>query len=197
MHYFYLSPPKPDTTLQEISELESSIPLECTLESLSRIMDLYKIAIENFAGHQDPRANEYQQRMKSLLSSPAVKNALSGKSSSKANRNSTEIPKNLSTERIVLKAIDRHNSETQFATEIVQNDLKLQNETLNRKIIQRRRASRGFDMFESEVEKIVEKYAYIKEEYMKNGSCDKASMEEMEMQKRSEILKVRRKTLNM
>ena len=160
-------------------------------------MDLYKIVIENYSSLEDPRAKDYQDRMKALFSLPNVKNAISAASISRPNRRSTEMTRDLSIERIADKALIRHSSENHFATEIVQNDLKAQNDLLNVRVMNRRRSSKGFGLFELEVEKVVERFVEEKERLIASDQATKQNLQQLESNKKFEINKIRRRFLNL
>ena len=197
MYYFFSIPQSSELQFSEIAILEKSIKEECTLEKLKEIMDLYKIAIEHYAALGDQRSQEYQSRMKNLLSLSSTRNALSSSSSMISKRKSREFVMDLSTERVVHKEIKRHNSETQYATEIAQNDLKAQSDALNVRVLQRRKSNKNFSMFEKHVEKIIEKYVEEKEKLISAGLETKQNIQNLEINKRIEIAKVRKQFLNM
>ena len=197
MHYFFSVPLASDSNIAEIVELENSIKAECTFKKLHQIMELYKRVIENYSSIEDPRALEYQNRMKTLLSSSAVRNVLTGSNPLMNNRRSGEIIRELSTERVVNRCISLHSSENALASETAQNDLKAQSDYLNSRIIKRRRFSQGFGLFEREVEKVIEKYAEEKEKLVRTGQYSKSLLQELEINKKIEISRIRKQLLNL
>lgn len=197
MHFFYSPTGYSEPYISEIIALENEIKESCTPSKLQKIMELYKIVIENYSSLDDDRVFVYQARMKSLLSLPHVRNTIAPSNPTSKRQKSIQFPQSLSTERSIDKTIEWHNSETKLATESAQQDLNVQSESLNRKIIKRKRKSRGMDLFEQEVEKIVEKYTLEKEKIIESGCEDKEKIKELEFFKKLEITKVRKQFLYM
>ncbi|OMJ66172.1 hypothetical protein SteCoe_37084 [Stentor coeruleus] len=197
MHFFYSPTGYSEPYISEIIVLENEIKESCTPSKLQKIMNLYKIVIEKYSSLDDEKAFDYQNRMRSLLSLPHVRNTIESSNPSVKRQKSIQFPQSLSTERSVEKTIEWHNSETKLATEIAQQDLNVQSESLNRKIIKRKRKSRGMDLFEQEVEKIVEKYTVEREKMKESGCEDKEKIKELELYKKFEITKVRKQFLYM
>lgn len=196
MHFFFSSHVADEPFLTEINELENEVRTECTMEKLKAVMDLYKIAIEHYGIQDVLKVKEFQARMKSLLSLPNVKNILISSNPVRNSRRSFEPYRDLSTERTISKVLIHHSSENKFAIEIAQNDLKIQNDLLNARVLKRRKSSQGFGIFEKEVEKIIEKFVEEKEKLLNTGQATKQEIFQLDLKKKLEIQKLRRQILD-
>jgi hypothetical protein len=193
MHFFFLVPEATETCISKIDELEESINKKYTPDKLRLIMESYKNAIERFSDLEDPRAEYLQRRLKKFLSQPHIQSFVSPPIPKK---NSVEVLKDLSTERSANKAIGMHLAETQFAIEAAQKNLKAQTDSLNLRALKRKRNTQGFENFEKELEKIVERYAEEKEKIIQLGMNSKHAMHQLELRKKNEISAIRKSFLN-
>ena len=160
---------KPTPTLtpvfaQEVLDLEEQLNINCTLPIVTRLMELYKKAIEFYEAEKNLKHIHYQERMQNLLSRNNVISLFkSTHNAGKQNNAITEtlkIPEiktperrspssklkllintDLNVERTCEKVIKQHTASNSNLSQRIYDNLKNQSEGLNQRLFERRQAT--------------------------------------------------------
>ena len=186
----YPSPSAPFTAIfaKEILDLEEQVNLNCSLPVVTRLVNLYKKAIEYYEGEKNLKHIHYQERLQMLLGKTNVLQSLKLSNSPVPSPQSfsSNSPRNkqgfteLVIERNCEKVIKEHLVGNLDVAKRIQNNLRGQSENLNQRIMLRKiahspRYTKRFvfdesstdresgsnnpvEEFENEVEEILEKY---------------------------------------
>ena len=182
------------TFAQEMLDLEEQVNLHCSMPLVTRLVSLYRKAIEFYEADKNLKHIHYQDRLRLLLSKTNVLLLLKASTLPSAQPHPPHSPKNkqvfeLVVERNCEKVIKEHLEGNMDVAKKIQNNLRGQSESLNQRILQRKIAHSprafkkfGFDEastdresgnsnpleeFEKELEEILENYIKSKKKLKK------------------------------
>jgi hypothetical protein len=163
------------TFAQEVLDLEIEFNFNPRLNNLQQLMSLYSQGIEFYESLKNPKFNYYKNKLQELLSRPQVKAILTPPEEKVLKR----VP-SLQFDRTCEKTLQTHVVETQSLSKLIKQNVKVQADSLTNRLenrkklrtLQRKKSeispfdrSAGPDpveIFESEVEEIMERYAELK-----------------------------------
>jgi len=163
------------TFAQEVLDLEIDFNFSPSLINLQQLMQVYSQGIEFYESLKNPKFNYYKSKLQELLVRPEVLNLLRGQEDKTLKRTPS-----LQFDRTCEKTLNSHVVQTQSLSKLIKQNVKIQADCLTSRLEDRRKLrslkekknsisqfdkSAGLspvEVFEAEMEEIVERYAEIK-----------------------------------